>query len=544
MYIRKCRWVRLALLSPLFLPLLVVLPLQSAWSLGLSEIEVDSSLNEKFAATIGLMEIGDLSIDEIIVAMASREGFDRFGVERFFYLTDLSFEVDLKGPPHVVVSSSQTISEPYLNFIVEIRWPKGRLLKEFTVLLDPPTFSDAQAHTRSTSAPVAGEILTTRYDTLWKIAQRTLPAERVTVNQQMLALQQLNPNAFIRNNINLLKAGYRLQLPTESAALALNQQTAAAQVRDQATSWRKLKQEVVAAAPAQVDATPNRRESGSDSTLEQGQVRIVANSGELAQGFVVAGSESADQLLTEKATLSRRVGELAYQLGREKELAASRIELKERQLEVKDQALVELQARVAQMAERANSQQPNQQQKQTANPSRELPRWQSPLLLGGVIGVLVLLLVWLLLQSRRSRDDDVQDYGLVASDEYEEGLVEPVIGAVDHEVLKAAEDDSTSKSDETVQAEGETIVAQTTVAQASDDIAEDQGIDFESDDFDLDFGTEGDSDVNTTKLELAEAYIDMGDDDGAQDILREVCEEGSADQVTKAQQLLDGMGKL
>ena len=240
MLMRKCRWLSVALVA-----VCVGLPAQS-WALGLGEIEIESALNERFTGSIELLDAAGFQTIEIMVTLASREDFERVGVERFFYLTNLNFEVDLGGStPQVRVTSKQPVSEPYLNFIVEVLWPRGRLLKEFTVLLDPPTFSAAPAPSVSAAeqAPVAQPapaavsratapaetapaaqsgtrvaltpqsaprrlpgaedgVMTTRDDTLWKIAQRTLPSARVTVNQQMLAIQRKNPQAFMRDNIN------------------------------------------------------------------------------------------------------------------------------------------------------------------------------------------------------------------------------------------------------------------------------------------------------------------------------------------------------
>ncbi|MEM7080731.1 MAG: peptigoglycan-binding protein LysM, partial [Pseudomonadota bacterium] len=126
MFKRKCRVLCVALLAMCSGSL--------TWGLGLGEIDVQSALNEKFEGSIELLEARGLQASEVVVNMASTEHFERIGVERFYYLTTLSFEVDLDGPggPRVLVSSSQPISEPYLDFIVEVRWPNGRLYKEFT----------------------------------------------------------------------------------------------------------------------------------------------------------------------------------------------------------------------------------------------------------------------------------------------------------------------------------------------------------------------------------------------------------------------------
>ena len=120
---------------------------QPTWALGLGEIELNSALNEKLRAEIELLDAQGLQPTEIIVSLASAEDFERIGVERFFFLTNLRFEVEFgpSGLRAVQVSSAQPITEPYLNFLVEVLWPNGRLLKEYTLLLDPPTFSPAPA---------------------------------------------------------------------------------------------------------------------------------------------------------------------------------------------------------------------------------------------------------------------------------------------------------------------------------------------------------------------------------------------------------------
>src|SRR5690606_37345014 len=136
--------------------------------------------------------------------------------------------------------------------------------------------------------------MTDRTDTLWSIAQRTLPSNRVTVQQNMLAIQRLNPEAFLHDNINLLKAGYTLRLPTEEQALSLSTAEANNLVAMQNEDWRALRSgqprpprsEQQLAAPgeqaqpalqAQVDATPAAsRAPAPRETGRDGELRIVA----------------------------------------------------------------------------------------------------------------------------------------------------------------------------------------------------------------------------------------------------------------------------
>ena len=96
------------------------------WALGLGEIELSSALNEKLNARVELIEAVGMLPTEILVTLASREDFERVGVERFFYLTSLQFEVVLQGNrAWINVTSRKPIAEPYLNFLVQVHWPMG-----------------------------------------------------------------------------------------------------------------------------------------------------------------------------------------------------------------------------------------------------------------------------------------------------------------------------------------------------------------------------------------------------------------------------------
>ncbi|VAW51251.1 hypothetical protein MNBD_GAMMA06-1074 [hydrothermal vent metagenome] len=118
----------------LFLP-------ETAFTLGLGEIEVSSSLNQKLKADIELLSAAPEDIESLIVKLASRKEFSRAGLDRPYLLNDLRFKSEvIDGVPHVIVSSGSPIREPFLNFLVEIDWPNGHLLREYTVLLDPPVF--------------------------------------------------------------------------------------------------------------------------------------------------------------------------------------------------------------------------------------------------------------------------------------------------------------------------------------------------------------------------------------------------------------------
>ena len=210
-------------------------------ALGLGEIKVTSLLNQPLEAEIQLLQVRELTAQEILVGLGTPEDFSRVGIDRPFLLNDLKFSVDMTGPngPVIHVSSTRSILEPFLNFIIQTHWPSGKLLREYTVLLDLPVFSNAPARavqaarTQSpvqqrqarpdTSARVAEDSAmdgntygpVSSSDTLWSIAAQSRSGNDVSMQQTMLAIQRLNPDAFINGNMNLLKKGAVLRLPSE-----------------------------------------------------------------------------------------------------------------------------------------------------------------------------------------------------------------------------------------------------------------------------------------------------------------------------------------
>jgi len=123
------------------------------FTLGLGEIEVNSALNQKLKADIELLSATPEDTETIIVKLASRKEFNRAGLDRPYLLNDLRFKSEvIDGVPHIKVTSGSPIREPFLNFLVEVDWPNGHLLREYTVLLDPPVFMTQSASTPSSAS--------------------------------------------------------------------------------------------------------------------------------------------------------------------------------------------------------------------------------------------------------------------------------------------------------------------------------------------------------------------------------------------------------
>ncbi|SDO32499.1 FimV C-terminal domain-containing protein [Pseudomonas arsenicoxydans] len=108
-------------------------------ALGLGEITLHSALNQPLRADIALVDIGSLEEGELSVSLATADEFSRAGVDRVFFLNDLKFTPVLRGNRSFIrVTSNKPVNEPFLNFLVQLNQPNGRLLREYTVLIDPP----------------------------------------------------------------------------------------------------------------------------------------------------------------------------------------------------------------------------------------------------------------------------------------------------------------------------------------------------------------------------------------------------------------------
>ncbi len=121
-------------------------------ALGLGDIEMRSALNQPMNAEIRLTSVQPGEANGMIVKLASKEAFSRAGIDRTSALTDLRFSVNTSsGTPVIQISSNKPVVEPFLNFLLEVEWQTGKMVREYTVLLDPPVFMTPTA-TESSSA--------------------------------------------------------------------------------------------------------------------------------------------------------------------------------------------------------------------------------------------------------------------------------------------------------------------------------------------------------------------------------------------------------
>src|SRR5690625_772047 len=135
--------------------LATVMATQHAMALGLGAAEVKSALNQPLQADIRLTSVEDMTADDLIVRLASVSAFENAGIARLEFYDQLNFQLmlDHESGPLVRVTTREPVREPYLNFLVEARWASGRLMREYTLLLDLPIFEEDRAQAPVQTAP-------------------------------------------------------------------------------------------------------------------------------------------------------------------------------------------------------------------------------------------------------------------------------------------------------------------------------------------------------------------------------------------------------
>ncbi|EZP30382.1 FimV/HubP family polar landmark protein [Pseudomonas sp. RIT288] len=325
-----------------------------AHALGLGELTLKSTLNQPLVAEIELLDVKDLTAAEVVPSLASPEDFAKAGVDRQAFLNDLTFTpvLNASGKSVLRVTSSKPLSEPMVKFLVQVMWPNGRLLRDYSVLLDPSKFSpqtaDAAAQpspSQTITAPTTGathpsQYTTTPRDTLWEIAAKARTGG--SVQQTMLAIQALNPDAFIDGNINRLKTGQVLRLPDSVESTALPQSKAIAEVAAQNEAWRQGRRYVAkpGTGQQQLDATKRGRSNVGAGQNAKDNLSLVSAENAKGRGKGPAGDakalsnklavtqESLDTTRRDNEELKSRMADLQSQLDKLQRL----IELKNNQL--------------------------------------------------------------------------------------------------------------------------------------------------------------------------------------------------------------------
>ena len=379
-----------------------LLPLDG-FTLGLGGIEVNSALNQELDAEIELLSAVPEDTETMIVKLATREEFSRAGLDRPFMLQSLKFGSKIKnGVPYITVTTSKPIREPFLNFLVEVDWPKGHLLREYTILLDPPVFMGQQSAARpavsdsrpaaasavrptdtssrpaysttpavtpapaprSQASPAAAPAPRATYtpagnadyrikkgDTAWSLADALRPDQSVSVEQMMLAMLRTNPESFINDNVNGLKRGYILRVPDRNEITSVSQAEAVALVRQQHALWREYQQAVSSAKPSSTMAGSAAGSPAADAKADARLSIVSAGKGGAATGAAGnLGDMSVEELRAQLALAEERLETERVEkesLQGEVEILESQVNRMKRLLSIEDVSLAEMQSAAA-----------------------------------------------------------------------------------------------------------------------------------------------------------------------------------------------------
>lgn len=361
---------------------LAVLPL-ATHAAGLGKITVLSALGQPLKAELEVTATRDEALS-LIARVASIEAFRQAGIEYAPALVNLRFSKEIKergGRRYVELSTDRPLNEPFVDMLVELSWASGRLVREYTFLLDPPDLTrpapaaaaavtppavradadkplarpGAEAQTRPVAedrAPVATERTVvpgakpatgtaTRTvvsgDTLGKIAAQTMPSG-VSLDQMLVSLFRSNQDAFDGGNMNRLKAGKILSIPDAEIVGKIAQSDARKEVVAQAADFNAYRQRLAgaaAAAPARDDGARQEAKgkiapkvedkapaAGGKDKLEVSRTEVARDAkGKPLQGRITALEEdivARDRALKEAGS---RIAELEKNLNDLKKLA-------------------------------------------------------------------------------------------------------------------------------------------------------------------------------------------------------------------------------
>ncbi|HUH56196.1 MAG TPA: FimV/HubP family polar landmark protein [Rhodanobacter sp.] len=348
-----------------------------AGALDLGQIQVKSALGQPLLAEIPVHSSHPADLHNLKVQLASGEDFARAGIAGGRTTLPLEFKVvDLGNGRQVIrITSSTAVDDPYLDLLLQVDGAAGKSVREYTLLLDPPgSVAGAPAYTQApapatraapvhraapaaaapaaTPAPRANAAVNGNYgpvqrgQTLSTIARSAVPD--ADVHQVMLAFKRANPDAFYRDNINALKSGEVLRVPTREEIQSTERAAAVAEVRRENSDWRAT----AASTPTTVADAATRASTSSAPAASQASstdrlALVPASAGKSSSGTDDKASAALKQDLLRSqesiASLQQQSGDLKDQL---KELADINSKNK-RLLTLKDNQIAELQAKLA-----------------------------------------------------------------------------------------------------------------------------------------------------------------------------------------------------
>ena len=251
--------------------LLLLVPAVAS-AVGMGRLNVLSFLGQTLDAEVDLVSVQKDELPTLSARLASPEAYRQANLEYGAAAAGLRFRIDKRqnGEFYIKITSARPINEPFVNLLIELTSGSGRLLREYAALIDPLDYVPAQSaaaapaaaeETRPAPVPQPPVAVATpaptkpkpagggkygpikRGETLFKIATSVKP-EGVSLEQMLVAILRSNPQAFINNNMNRMKAGATLHIPDLEQLTAMTPQDAVKEVRVQTTDWNRYRREL------------------------------------------------------------------------------------------------------------------------------------------------------------------------------------------------------------------------------------------------------------------------------------------------------------
>ena len=508
---------------------------------------VESVVGQRVSGFIELPQVSAADLASLKVRLASRSTYSDNGVA--YYSVHQTFLFQPKeladGSVQLDISSESPLREPELNLLLRMTWRDGDLLQGLT--LNVP-FTQAALGADNT-------VLTTSSDNLWRLAGRTRDGSRVSISQQMLAIQRLNPNAFNNDNINGLKKGFLLRIPNFMEAVAVDKKVARNTVESQHSQWRNYQKSDRKSIQKDLDRSSDKTapvpfELGADlpPVERRGEVRIFQPEAtiEIEVGFdseLSADKDISGQSLTlfEDFPASGQ-GDASFAANLAEEIANNPNSDSE-----DDSKLVNIDQSV-------NDQIDLIMAEETQGSYSAQVVW---FVAGGILGILII--VMLLRRQMAERKKNLEDawVGEAESDGGdsrwldENPLEDGHLDALDSDTERQAKENPAESLEEgaqtieapiSVQGQEGSFPAEPSIApveEAAPATTETNETFLDSLDADeMPLEETSNTEVYTTRLKLAEAYLEMGDETGARDMLEEVEAEGDDAQKALAKSII------
>jgi pilus assembly protein FimV len=340
----------------------------AAQALSLGQINVKSTLGEPLSAEIDILDINPDEAATLVTKVASPDAFKASGLDYNVAISSLRATLSRRsdGKPFIKLAGDKPINDPFVDMILEVNWNSGRIVRDYTMLFDPPSLrasapaaaatapalaqtpkaSPSVANAKPTSAAAPAKAAKVEPNAVVKKETNTDAAQQITVkpgetaghlasvyrpvnvslDQMLVALLRTNPDAFVNNNVNRLKAGALVDLPTATQAAETEPAQATQMIVAQSQDFNNFRRNLASNAPS-TDVTPAKREASGkvQASVDDKKTPLVsADKLTLSKGNL-PGSTSAEQLAQARNAkeAADRAAELAKNLHDLSKIAAA-----------------------------------------------------------------------------------------------------------------------------------------------------------------------------------------------------------------------------